>query len=83
MLRPHSEGIVNERLQSHLIPIDELSNGGYEGLGDSEKNEKLASDFNVFLSARAELISKAARRLAEGHQLSTGEIYSHGDPLST
>lgn len=71
------ESIVNERLQSHLIPVAELSNGGYEGLGDSEKNEKLSSDFKAFLSARAELISKAARRLAEGHQLSAGEFYSN------
>ena len=60
-----------------VIPIAELSNGGYEGLGDSEKNEKLSSDFRAFLSARAEFICKAARRLAEGHQLSTGEFYSN------
>ena len=71
------ESIVNERLQSHLIPVAELSNGGYEGLSDSEKNEKLSSDFKAFLSARAEIISKAARRLAEGHQLSAGEFYSN------
>lgn len=70
-----SEGIVNERLQSHLIPIDELSNGGYEGLSDDKKKEKLVSDFKAFLSARATLVYKAAKRLAYGHQLSAADFY--------
>lgn len=73
-----TEGIVNERLQSHLIPIRELSNGGYEGLSDAEKKEKLANDFRAFLSARAKLVCDAAKRLAEGHQLSVGEFYLNG-----
>lgn len=71
-----TEGIVNERLQSHLIPIKELSNGGYEGLSDAEKKEKLSNDFKAFLSARARLVCDAAKRLAEGHQMSVGEFYS-------
>ncbi|MDI6876309.1 MAG: hypothetical protein QMC96_06005 [Methanomicrobiales archaeon] len=70
-----SETIVRERLQSHLIPIRELANGGYEGLEESEKNKKLKADFEAFLRARAELILRAARHLAEGRQLSAGEIY--------
>jgi hypothetical protein len=74
-----SESIVNERLQSHLIPIDELSNGGYEGLTENQKTEKLKTDFEAFLAARARLVSKAARRLAEGHQLNASELYAHMD----
>lgn len=70
-----SETIVRERLQSHLIPIRELANGGYEGLVESEKNEKLKADFEAFLRARAGLILKAAKQLAEGRQLSAGELY--------
>ena len=46
-----SETIVRERLQSHLIPIPELANGGYEGLLEAEKNEKLKADFEAFLRA--------------------------------
>ena len=72
-----SESIVNERLQSHLIPINELSNGGYEDLSEADKKEKLTRDFNEFLSARADLVCKAAKRLAEGHQLSAGDFYSN------
>lgn len=72
-----TEGIVNERLQSHLIPISELSNGGYEGLSEAEKKEKLAGDFQKFLSARAKFVCEAAKRLAEGHQLSVGDFYSN------
>lgn len=70
-----SEVIVRERLQSHLIPIEELANGGYEGLSEEDKNEKLASDFDAFIRKRAEYIHKAARILAEGRQLSPAEIY--------
>ena len=73
-----SQSIVNERLQSHLIPINELSNGGYEGLTEAEKKEKLKNDFESFLSARAHLVCHAAKRLADGHQLSVGELYSSG-----
>jgi hypothetical protein len=70
-----SKEIVSERLQSHLIPIDELANGGYVGLSDGQKAEKLKSDFEAFIRRRAELIMKVAKLLADGHQLSASEIY--------
>jgi hypothetical protein len=70
-----SEKIVSERLRSHLIPIRELSNGGYEGLYEEQKSEKLKNDFDAFINRRAELIMKAARLLADGRQLSATEIY--------
>jgi len=65
-----TEEIVTERLQSHLIPIPELANGGYEGLADEEKVAKLRTDFERFLKRRAELVIKAVRLLAAGRQLS-------------
>ncbi len=70
-----SEAIVRERLQSHLIPIDELANGGYENISDEEKKDKLKADFNAFLNRRAELMMKAVYLLVEGRQLSAHEIY--------
>ena len=70
-----SEEIVSERLQSHLIPIRELANGGYEGLSKEQKIEKLKSDFDVFVRRRAELIMKAVNLLVDGHQLSAVKIY--------
>ena len=70
-----SKEIVKERLQSHLIPIDELANGGYEGLSDEHKVEKLKNDFNAFIRRRAIYIMKAVNVLANGHQLSVARIY--------
>lgn len=65
-----SEEIVRERLQSHLIPLAELANGGYEGLDDDAKSVKLKADFDAFLRKRASLVMKAARLLINGRQLS-------------
>ena len=70
--------IVQERLQSHLIPIPELANGGYEGLGDDAKNEKLKSDFDAFVKRRAELVLLALQKLCDGHQLSITELFDFG-----
>ena len=70
-----SEEIVKERLQSHLIPIPELANGGYEGLSDEEKGEKLRMDFLQFLQRRAALVMRAAHLLAEGRQLSASTLF--------
>lgn len=69
-----SEAIVNERLHSHLIPIRELANGGYEGLSEKQKSEKLADDFDAFILHRAEMVSKAIRILADGRLLNASEI---------
>ena len=77
-----SETIVSERLQSHLIPIPELANGGYEGLSDAAKVAKLRTDFEQFLQRRATMVMKAAHLLAEGRQLSASTLFkgeSDGD----
>ncbi|RMF67156.1 MAG: hypothetical protein D6742_08205, partial [Cyanobacteria bacterium J069] len=71
-----SEDIVKERLQSHLIPIPELANGGYEGLAEDEKTAKLKQDFNAFLQRRAELVMAAVKKLTEGRQFSSAELMS-------
>ncbi len=70
-----SETIVRERLESHLIPIRELANGGYEGMSEQGKVEKVRKDFDAFLRRRAQLIHKAMLCLADGRQLSPLEIY--------
>lgn len=43
-----SEDIVKERLRSHLIPIEELANGGYADLSEEQKVQKLKEDFKKF-----------------------------------
>lgn len=70
-----SEAIVRERLQSHLIPISELANGGYERLSESAKVEKVRRDFDAFVRRRAQLIHRALSCLVEGRQLSPSNIY--------
>lgn len=70
-----SEAIVTERLQSHLIPIPELANGGYEGLSDAAKTGKLGGDVERFLQRSAALVMKAVRLLAQGRQLSASTIF--------
>lgn len=70
-----TEAIVQERLQSHLIPIQELANGGYADMSEKEKAEKMKKDFDLFLRKRAELIIKALKLLVDGHQLSARDLY--------
>jgi hypothetical protein len=70
-----TEEIVKERLQSHLIPIMELANGGYEGLTQKKRNAKIEGDFNAFLQKRAGMICRAVKLLSESHQIDAKDIY--------
>jgi hypothetical protein len=70
-----SEAIVCERLQSHLIPIAELANGGYGDLSMEQKNDKLKADFAAFMRRRAELLINGVKCLAAGRQLRVADIY--------
>jgi len=69
-----SETIVRERLTSHLIPIAELAHGGYEGLTEENKREKLERDFPRFIQKRAELVMSAANVLVEGRQFNKDDL---------
>jgi hypothetical protein len=69
-----TEIIVRERLQSHLIPMEELATDGYDSLPESAKAERLRKNFDAFLRRRAQLILRAMRCLADGRQLSAQEI---------
>lgn len=75
------EDIVNSRLSSHLIPIKELSNGGYEGLGRAERVAKIKSDFNSFTEKRADYIIKAMLLLTEGKQITVESILQNSVEL--
>jgi hypothetical protein len=70
-----SQEIVSERLQSHLIPIPELANGGYEGLTELVRREKIKNDFEQFLQRRAELVIKAVQLLAAGRQINASIMF--------
>lgn len=69
-----SEGIVNDRLQSHLIPVDELKTGGYDNLSPEEKEKKIKKDFNTFLAKRANYVVTAVDQLIAGRDISATQI---------
>lgn len=70
-----SEEIVNERLKSHLIPINQLANGGYEGLEDDARITKIKEDFEKFITERSILIQNAIVDLCAGKNISTSNIF--------
>lgn len=69
-----SQDVVDERLFSHLIPVAELANGGYEGLSDQERLQKISKDFKLFIQRRASLFAKAVEQLADGKAVSSFEL---------
>lgn len=78
-----SEEIVDTRLKSHLIPIKELKSGGYEGLTEAERNNKIKTDFRAFLEKRAAYVVKAVERLVEGKEIISTEIINSVESVDT
>ncbi len=68
------EDTVNARLRSHLIPIQELANGGYKGLNNEEKNNKLKKDYNEFLQKRALYVNEAIKQLTDGNDIDAKSV---------
>lgn len=75
------EEIVNSRLNSHLIPIKELSNGGYEGMDKEERIDKIQTDFYSFIEKRADYVLKAIDLLTEGKQITVESILQNSVEL--
>lgn len=69
-----NEGIITQRLKSHLIPVAELKAGSYEGLPPAIKAAKIKSDYEAFLSARATLIIRAVDKLSQGEEINATDI---------
>jgi hypothetical protein len=61
------EGVVRERLKSHLISFDLLSKANYASIEGAELKKKLTDDFNEFLRDRANLVVSAMSSLVEGN----------------
>ncbi len=70
-----SETIIQQRLQSHVVPINELKAGDYEGLNDKAKAEKVKNDYEAFIVKRANLILKAVEKLTAGENVTISDIY--------
>mgnify|MGYP003112083589 CR=1 FL=1 len=69
-----SEDIVNSRLKSHLIPIEELKNGGYESLSLEDKKGKVTTDFEAFIKKRGQYVIEAITLLTSGNDISANDI---------
>lgn len=65
---------LRRRLRTHLIPYKRLA-VGYDGMSDEERRARVKNDYEAFLSARAEILAKAARRACEGRTLELSELF--------
>lgn len=72
-----NENIVNQRLNSHLIPIEELKEGNYEGLNQEEKANKIKSDYENFLNKRSNFIINAVKKLTNGEDINFNDVIVH------
>ncbi|NLJ24707.1 MAG: DUF262 domain-containing protein [Firmicutes bacterium] len=77
------EETIKYRLSSHLIPMDELANGGYEGLEAKERAEKIDRDYNAFIQRRARLFEVAVRKLCNGSVLDAKDVFREAIILSS
>lgn len=65
--------VIEQRLNSHLIPYKELANSEYGEL-DELKKDLVVSDFNQFIKKRAILVADAVSKLANGKRVSVTSI---------
>lgn len=61
------EKVIRERLKSHLISYDHLTQAHYASLRNDELKQKVNKDFNAFLRSRAELVIAAMNELTAGN----------------
>ncbi len=59
--------VIRDRLSTHLIPVEQLSAGGYAKIDDADdRAEKVRVDYQAFLRARAELMMEPMHALCAG-----------------
>jgi hypothetical protein len=68
------EAELKRRLQTHLIPFDELA-VGYAELDESDRLAKIRLDYDRFLQARANLLAVAARLAVDGQPIDYSDIF--------
>ncbi len=76
------EPTVAQRLRSHLIPYDLVSQATYKGLVGSALETKLESDFKRFLTHRANLMAIAVGQLCDGGLASLEKVWADYDAQS-
>lgn len=65
---------IHHRIQTHVIPVQELMNGDYTNLEGEEKYKKLRNDFKAFLEERAKLIYSAVDLLTNENFIDYSKI---------
>ena len=70
------ENIIRERLKSHLISFDLLTNAHYANLSGSSFRQNVSDDFAEFLKDRATLVVSAMKILVEGDTPSLEALWS-------
>ena len=65
---------IEQRLNSHLIPFQELGCSEYGELVDEAKKDLLRDDFKCFIKKRACLVAAAVQVLADGRSISAEKI---------
>lgn len=66
---PLGEQQIRTRVGSHVIPYDKLNVGGYADIAcEDERSERIRSDYEQFLQARAEEIHAVIVRLCNGEE---------------
>jgi hypothetical protein len=68
------EDELRRRLRTHLIPHASLA-VGYVGMSDADRRARVKDDYEVFLSARAEILVRAAQQSCEGKVLELSELF--------
>jgi len=66
---------MKRRLKTHLISYARLA-VGYVGMPDDQRRGRVKSDYDAFLSGRAEILAKAAREACEGQTLDANVLVS-------
>jgi hypothetical protein len=74
------EGVVRDRLKSHLISFDIVSKAHYDGMEGTALKDKLSRNFNNFLQDRAELVFSAMSKLTDGATPSLDSIWRSHEP---
>lgn len=60
---------IRRRLDSHVIPFEKLSVGGYAGIAvTEERSAQVNSDYECFIHARAEAIHQVVKKLCSGEE---------------
>lgn len=71
------EGVVRERLKSHLISFDLLAKAHYVDMDSAVFKKKLSKDFNEFLRDRADMVVAAMHALTEGHNPTLDTLWAN------